>query len=90
MNAFISLARARYSVRKFKDAPISEESLHRILVAGQLAPTACNNQAVHVYVLSGEGLHVGEAYATEVVLMVIVFLMNALSSWIAKRCNRNS
>lgn len=51
MNAFISLARARYSVRKFKDAPISEESLHRILVAGQLAPTACNNQAVHVYVL---------------------------------------
>ena len=42
MNAFISLARARYSVRKFKDAPISEESLHRILVAGQLAPTACN------------------------------------------------
>ena len=51
MNAFIFLARARYSVRKFKDAPISEESLHRILVAGQLAPTACNNQAVHVYVL---------------------------------------
>ena len=51
MNAFFSLARARYSVRKFKDAPISEESLHRILVAGQLAPTACNNQAVHVYVL---------------------------------------
>ena len=30
MNAFISLARARYSVRKFKDAPISEESLHRM------------------------------------------------------------
>lgn len=34
--------------------------------------------AVHVYVLSGEGLHVGEAYATAVVLLVIVFLMNAL------------
>lgn len=44
--------------------------------------------AVHVYVLSGEGLHVGEAYATAVILMLIVFLMNALSSWIAKRCNK--
>ena len=90
MEDFMTLARSRYSVRKFENKPLEEAVLQRILTAGQVAPTACNNQAVHVYVLSGEGLHVGEAYATAVVLMVIVFLMNALSSWIAKRCNRNS
>ena len=72
------------------------ETAALIYTAGTVAKIALNPMssgstlAVHVYVLSGEGLHVGEAYATAVVLMVIVFLMNALSSWIAKRCNRNS
>lgn len=54
MNPFISLARARYSVRKFDAKPISEESLHRILVAGQLAPTACDSQAFHIYAIESE------------------------------------
>lgn len=72
------------------------ETAALIYTAGTVAKIALNPMssgstlAVHVYVLSGEGLHVGEAYATAVVLMVIVFLMNALSGWIAKRCNRNS
>ena len=39
--------------------------------------------AVHMYVLSGEGLHVPEASATAVVLLVIVVGMNALSSYVA-------
>lgn len=41
--------------------------------------------AVHMYVLSGEGLHVNEASATAVVLMVIVVGMNALSAFAARR-----
>ena len=41
--------------------------------------------AVHMYVLSGEGLHVSEASATAVVLMVIVVGMNALSAFAARR-----
>ena len=69
------------------------ETAALIYTAGTVAQFAVNPMssgstlAVHVYVLSGEGLHVGEAYATAVILMLIVFLMNALSSWIAKRCN---
>lgn len=73
---------------------IVDETAALIYTAGTVAQFAVNPMssgstlAVHVYVLSGEGLHVGEAYATAVILMLIVFLMNALSSWIAKRCNR--
>ncbi|MCD8103917.1 MAG: phosphate ABC transporter permease PstA [Lachnospiraceae bacterium] len=39
--------------------------------------------AVHMYVLSNEGLHMGEAYATAVVLIVLVLLLNWLSSLLA-------
>ena len=41
--------------------------------------------AIHMYVLSGEGLHMNEAYATAVVLLVVVLLMNALSELVAKK-----
>ncbi len=41
--------------------------------------------AVHMYVLSGEALYVNEANATAVVLLVMVIIINALSSWVAKR-----
>ena len=44
--------------------------------------------AVHMYVLSGEGLHVSEASATAVVLLVIVVGMNALSSYVAKKLTK--
>lgn len=43
--------------------------------------------AVHMYVLSGEGLHMPEAYATAVVLLVVVLIMNGLSALIARRGN---
>lgn len=41
--------------------------------------------AVHMYALSNEGLHMNEAYATAVVLLVIVLLINGLSSRIARK-----
>lgn len=41
--------------------------------------------AIHMYVLSSEGLHKNEANATAVVLLVIVLMINALSSFAAKR-----
>lgn len=44
--------------------------------------------AIHMFVLSGEGLHVDEAYATAVVLLVVVAGMNALSSSVAKKLTR--
>ena len=39
--------------------------------------------AVHMYLLSSEGLHVNETYGTAVVLLVLVLLINCLSSFIA-------
>ncbi len=41
--------------------------------------------SVHMYALSGEGLHVNEGYATAVVLLVVVILINTASAHIAKR-----
>ena len=51
---FQELARARYSVRSFKDTPIEEEKMHLILEAGRVAPTACNNQPQKIYVARSE------------------------------------
>ena len=41
--------------------------------------------AVHMYALSSEGLHTNEAYATAVILLVTVLLINTLSAFIAKK-----
>lgn len=46
--------------------------------------------AVHMYSLSREGLHTGEAYATAVVLLVVVLLINGLSALIARRWTREN
>lgn len=44
--------------------------------------------ALHMYVLSCEGLHINQAYATAVVLLLIVLVINAVSSFIAKRITK--
>ena len=41
--------------------------------------------SLHMYVLSGEGLHIGEAYATAVVLLLLVTGMNGLSALISRK-----
>jgi len=40
--------------------------------------------AAHMYALANEGTHPGEAHATAAVLLIVVILVNALSSWVAK------
>ena len=39
--------------------------------------------ATHMYLLSNEGLHINETYGTAVVLLILVLLINSLSSFIA-------
>lgn len=39
--------------------------------------------AMHMYVLSSEGLHINEAYATAAVLLIVVVLINACSNFLA-------
>ena len=48
---FLELARNRYSERTFAAKPVEEEKLYKILEAGRIAPTACNNQPQRFYVL---------------------------------------
>lgn len=65
------------------------ETAALIYTAGTVADLAPNlmasgrTLAVHMYSLSREGLHTNEAYATGVVLLVIVLLINGVSTLIA-------
>ena len=44
--------------------------------------------SVHMYALSSEGFHTNEGYATAVILLLVVALINIISSKIAKRIGR--
>lgn len=45
--------------------------------------------ALHMYALSSEGLYENEAYATAVILLVLVLLINTLSSFIARKITKS-
>ena len=54
---FMDLAKARYSVRKFLDKKVPKDIIEKILEAGMIAPTGCNNQPQRIIVVeSQEGL----------------------------------
>ena len=57
-------------------------------VPGSLFDSA-RTLSVHMYNLSKEGLHTDESYATAVVLLVLVILINMLSSSMAKRIGKD-
>ena len=44
--------------------------------------------SVHMYNLASEGLHMNEAYATAVVLLVIVMIINWISAFIARKVTK--
>lgn len=46
---------------------------------------SCRTLAVHMYVLASEGLHIDETYATAVVLLVLVILLNVIANVAEKR-----
>ena len=59
---FKTLAAARYSLRKFSDRPVEEETLHTVLEAGRNAPTAHNLQPQRIFVLrSSQALEKADA-----------------------------
>ena len=51
---FEQVLKGRYSVRNYQDRPIEDEKLSKIIKAGLIAPTACNNQPQRIYVLKSE------------------------------------
>lgn len=70
------------------------ESAALIFTAGTLAEIATSPMksartlSVHMYVISGEGLYIDQTYATAVVLLAVVVLINALSSFAASRIGK--
>ncbi len=68
------------------------ETAALIYTAGSVAEVAKNifsstrTLSVHMYLLSKEGFHTNQAYATAVVLLVLVVLINFVSDKIAKKC----
>ena len=67
------------------------ESAALIFTAGTVAEVAsglfasARTLSVHMYVISGEGLYINQTYATAVVLLVLVILINAVSGYAAKK-----
>lgn len=67
------------------------ESAALIYTAGTIAQypkdllSSTRTLSVHMYLCTNEGLHTSQAYGTAVVLLVLVVLINALSSFVAKR-----
>lgn len=67
------------------------ESAALIFTAGTVAVTATSlfssarTLAVHMYAISGEGLYLNQTYATAVVLLVVVIIINGLSGFAAKK-----
>ncbi len=51
---FYDVVNARYSARKYSDRPVPEEALLRMLEAARVAPSACNIQPWHIYVVQDE------------------------------------
>ncbi len=56
--------------------------------AAESLSSSTRTLSVHLYCLLNEGLFTDEAYATAVVLLLVVLGINALSSFIAKRIKR--
>ncbi|MBO5088611.1 MAG: phosphate ABC transporter permease PstA [Lachnospiraceae bacterium] len=71
------------------------ETAALIFTAGTVATAATGlfdstrTLAVHMYCLLSEGLYMEQAYATAVVLLVLVLGINALSSYVAKKFTKN-
>ena len=71
------------------------ETAALIYTAGTVAKVPSNvfgsgrTLAVHMYNLSSEELYMNQAYATAVVLLVLVVLINTISGMIAKRITKS-
>ena len=71
------------------------ESAALIFTAGTVAQAAgslfdsARTLSVHMYVISGEGLYIDQTYATAVVLLVVVIIINGVSELIAKKIGKD-
>lgn len=73
---------------------IAGETAALIYTAGSVADVPSSvmgsgrTLAIHMYLLANEGLYMDQAYATAVILLVLVVGINALSGFVAKRLTK--
>jgi nitroreductase len=53
-SGFLSLAKRRFSVRKYKDTPVEPEMINTILEAGRVAPTGANLQPYKILLVKSK------------------------------------
>lgn len=44
--------------------------------------------SLHMYLLSSEGLHVGESYATGVILLILILIINSVSTYMSNKLGK--
>uniref|UniRef100_UPI004056BCCB nitroreductase family protein n=1 Tax=Alistipes sp. TaxID=1872444 RepID=UPI004056BCCB len=52
---FLELVKARYSVRHYSSRPVEQEKIDYLLECARLAPSACNRQPWHLFVVREKG-----------------------------------
>lgn len=71
------------------------ESAALIYTAGSIAETpstvfdSTRTLAVHMYLLASEGLHIDATYATAVILLIFVLIINAASTFVANKITKS-
>jgi len=84
--SFLELAKTRYSLRKFRNAPVEQEKLLAVLEAARVAPSAVNFQPLQYIVLQNEEVRkkVASTYRREWLLqapVIIVVCGDHSQSW---------
>ncbi len=70
------------------------ESAALLYTAGTVAKIAApldsaRTLSVHMYMISGEGLYINEAYSTAMILIIMVLFVNLISNYIAKKLTKS-
>lgn len=89
---FQGIAKERYSCRAFKDIPLTDVQINHILQAACMAPSACNKQPVHVWVVkSQEGLEKLKGATEYTYGAPVVFMVGAKpeEAWVRKYDGKN-
>lgn len=87
-----ALLKERYSCRKLSDRPVEKEKIEEIIKAGQLSPTAHNNQPYHIYVAETEEARENIANVTPYIFGAKVFLIVAgkpKEAWVRESDGKN-
>lgn len=85
--SILELSQKRFSVRKYKDLPVSDEDLHYILEVTRMAPSAVNKQAWKFVIVKSEHArkHLQECYDREwfkSAPLYIICLRDVENNWI--------